>query len=81
MLNIDELIIIYIILNYQINKQIILSININWIIFEFVISNPFIIRVMFGLTNTVKKPIIDMIHEHELPPLSIKIRKGIRKRN
>ena len=44
MLNIDELIIIYIILNNQINKQVI----------EYVIFDSFIIRVVFGSANTVE---------------------------
>ena len=57
-LNIEELIIIYIILNYQINKLVIRVLScytfINWIVFEFVIFNLFIIRVVLELTNTVE---------------------------
>ena len=64
MLNINELVIIYIISNYQINKRV----N-NWIVFEFYIFDRFIIRVMFMLTNTIKKHVIDTTHKHELPLL------------
>ena len=57
-LNIDELIIIYIILNYQINKRVIRIVLcypiINWVIFEFVIFDLFIIRAVFELVNTVE---------------------------
>ena len=55
MLNIDELIIIYIILNYQINKRVIRIVScypiIHWIVFEFVIVGSFVIS---ELVNTVK---------------------------
>ena len=71
MLNIEEFIIIYIILNYQINDQVTRVLScysiINRIMFEFVIYDQFIIHVMFELTNTIKKPVIDTIHEHRLP--------------
>ena len=58
MFNIDELIIIYLILNYQINKHVIrvmssYSIS-NRVVFEYIIFDSFIIRIMSGLTNTVK---------------------------
>ena len=57
-LNKDGLIIIYIILNYQINKwviRVILCYPItNWVVFEFVIFDPFIIRDVFGMLNTVQ---------------------------
>ena len=57
MLNIDELIITYIILNYQINKRatrVVLCYMItNRVVFEYVISDPFIICVVFGLVNIV----------------------------
>ena len=57
MLNIDELIQIYIILNYQINKRVTRVISCytitNRVMFEFVIFDMFIIRVIFGLVNTV----------------------------
>ena len=50
MLDINELIIIYIILNYQINKWVIRVVLcfqvINWVKFEFFISNLFIIRIV-----------------------------------
>ena len=50
MLDINELIIIYIILNYQINKWVIRVVLcyqvINWVVFEFFISNLFIIRIV-----------------------------------
>ena len=50
-LNIDELIILYIILNYQINKRATLIascyLNINRIVFKFIIYNSFIIHVIF----------------------------------
>ena len=50
MLDINELIIIYIILNYQINKSVIRVVLcyqvINWVVFEFFISNLFIIRIV-----------------------------------
>ena len=61
MLYINELIIIHIILNYQIKKWVICIVLcyqvINWVMFEFFISNLFIIRVM----NIVEYllPIID----------------------
>ena len=60
MLNInDELIIIYIISNYQINKQVtrvVLCYPVtNWVMFKFFIFNPFIIHVVFGSTNMIKK--------------------------
>ena len=52
MLNIDELIINYIILNYQINKFVIRVISyypiINWIVFELVILYSFILRVQIN---------------------------------
>ena len=57
-LNIDELIIIYIILNYQINKRVIRVVSCSpvttWVVFEFVIFDLFIFRVVFGLVNTVE---------------------------
>ena len=57
-LNMDELIIIYIILNYQINKWVIRIISCcqitNWVVFEFVIFDPFIIHVVFKMANTVE---------------------------
>ena len=50
-LNIDELIIIYIILNYQINKQVTCVISCypitNWVLFEFINYDLFIICVVF----------------------------------
>ena len=62
MLNIDELIIIYIILNYQINKRVtcvVLCYSItNWVVFEFVISDPFIIHVVFELANTIENRLL-----------------------
>ena len=65
MLNIDELIIIYIILKYQINKQVIRIVLClpNKIVFEFFIFDPYLIRVVIGLANTT---VIDTTHEHEL---------------
>ena len=55
MLNIDELILIYIILNYQINKRVTRVISCytitNWVMFGYVIFNSFIIRIVFGLVN------------------------------
>ena len=39
--------------------------------FEFVISNPFIICVVFGLVNNYRKPDINTTYEHELPPLVV----------
>ena len=67
-LNIDELIIIYIILKYQINKQVIRIVLCypitNEIMFEFFfIFDPFLIRVVLGLGNTT---VIDTTREHEL---------------
>ena len=58
-LNIEEFIIIYIILNYQINNMVIRVLSyytfINWIMFQFVIFDLFIsIRVLFRLTNTLE---------------------------
>ena len=57
-LNIDESIIIYIILNYQISKWVMRVVscytNTNWVIFEFVIFDLLIIRVVFGLANTIE---------------------------
>ena len=58
MLNIDKIVIIYIILHYRINKRVThvsscYTIT-NWIMFEFVIYDPFIIRVVFGLMNVVE---------------------------
>ena len=51
-LNIDGFIIIHIILNNQINKQVICVVScyliINWVVFECVIFDPFIICIMFG---------------------------------
>ena len=62
MLNFDEFIIIYIILNYKINKQVTHVISsftiINWIMFEFVISDLFIMHVVFGLTNTIENQLL-----------------------
>ena len=56
--NINGLIINYINLNYQINKQIMLVVSYypitNRIMFKFVNFNMIIIHVVFGLTNTVK---------------------------
>ena len=50
-LNINELIILYIILNYQINKRVTLIAscysNTNGVVLKFVIYNSFIIHVMF----------------------------------
>ena len=58
MLNIDKLVIIIITLNYQINKRVTLVESCytvtNWIVFEFIISDPFIIRVVFKLANTIE---------------------------
>ena len=55
MLNINEIIIIYIILNYQINKRVTRVISCymitNWVMFEYVIFNSFIIRIVFGFVN------------------------------
>ena len=57
MLNIVELNIVYIILNYKINKRvtrvILCYLITKRVVFEFVIFNLFIIRVMFGLMNTI----------------------------
>ena len=57
-LNIDEYIIIYIILNYHINKwviHVVLCYPItNWVVFEFIIFDSFIICIVFELTNTIK---------------------------
>ena len=62
MLNIDALLIIYIILNYKINKHVtrvlLCYTIINWVMFEFFISDLFIIRVVFGLTNTIKNMLL-----------------------
>ena len=58
MLNIDELIIIYIILNYKINKLVTCVVSCylitDYVVFEFVIFYLFIIRVMIGLANIVE---------------------------
>ena len=58
MLNIDKLVIIIVNLNYQINKRVTVVESCytvtNWVVFEFVISDPFIIRVVFELTNTIE---------------------------
>ena len=58
MLNINELVIIIITLNYQINKLVTLVESCytvtNWVVFGFVISDSFIIRVMFELANTIE---------------------------
>ena len=63
MLNIDGLIIIHIILNDQINKQVIRVVSYysitNRVMFEFVIFYPIIIRVTFGLANTMEYLYID----------------------
>ena len=57
MLNIDELVINYINLNDQINKQIICVLSCylitNWVMFEFVSFDIIIIRVIFGLMNII----------------------------
>ena len=57
-LNKNELIIIYLILNCQINKQVIRVILCypitNWVVFEFVIFDQFIIFVVFGMVTTVQ---------------------------
>ena len=57
-LNIDEYIIIYIILNYHINKWVIHVVSCypitNWVVFEFIIFDSFIICIVFELTNTIK---------------------------
>ena len=49
--------IIYIILNYQINKRVIRVVSFypitNWIVFEFVIFDQFIIPIVIGITNIV----------------------------
>ena len=62
MLNIDELIIIYIILNYQINKRATHVVSYysitNCAVFEFVIFYPFIIRVLFVLMNTIENMLL-----------------------
>ena len=48
----------YIILNYQINKRVIRVVSCSpvttWVVFEFVIFDLFIFRVVFGLVNTVE---------------------------
>ena len=49
MLNIDELIIIYIILNYQINKRVIRVVS----CYPITNCDPFIICVVFVLANTI----------------------------
>ena len=74
MLNFDEFIIIYIILNYKINKQVTHVISsftiINWIMFEFVISDLFIMHVMFDLTNTIEDPLLTR-SKHDLQTRTI----------
>ena len=69
MLNIDELIIIYIILNYQINKQVtrVLSCYMitNWVVFEFIIYDSFINCIVFGLMNKIENLLLTT-HKHEL---------------
>ena len=64
----------YIILNYQINKRVTRVVSCypitNWVVFEFVIFNLFIIRVMFGLVNTIENLLLRTTR-HELPPLVI----------
>ena len=57
-LNIDELIIFYIILNYQINKRVILAVSCytitNRVVFEFIIFDLFINCIFFELANTIE---------------------------
>ena len=64
MLNIGGLVINYIYLNDQINKQVICGVSCylitNWVIFKFINFDTIIIRVIFGLTNTEKYLYIDM---------------------
>ena len=58
-LNIDGLVTNYINLNDQINKRIGLYVSwypiTNWVVFEFVNFDTIIIRVVFGLANTVDR--------------------------
>ena len=58
-LNIDGLVTNYINLNDQINKQVGLYVSwyliTNWVVFEFVNFDTIIIRVVFGLANTVDR--------------------------
>ena len=58
MLNIDGLIINYINLNNQINKQVLCIVSCylitNLIVFEFINFDTIIIRVMFVLTNIIE---------------------------
>ena len=72
MLNINELIINYIILNYQINKRVThvesCYLVLNWVMFKFVISNPFIIHVIFGLMNIIKNLLLTRL-KNKLPSL------------
>ena len=62
-LNMDELIINYINLNDQIHKRVICVVSCypiaNWVMIEFINFDTIIIRVMFGLTNTVEYLYID----------------------
>ena len=57
MLNIDELVINYINLNDQINKQVICVVSCysitNWVVFEFVSFDIIIIRIMLRLANII----------------------------
>ena len=82
MLNIDELIIINIILNYQINRPVTYIVSCytitNWVTFEFVIIDMLIIHIVFELEKTIE--IIDTV---QTPPvntnyhLTLQVAKGM----
>ena len=63
-LNIDGLVINFISLNDQINKHVMCVVSCylitNWIVFEIVNFDTIIIRVVFGLTNTIEYIYVDM---------------------
>ena len=72
MLNIDEIVIIYIILNYKIKKRVTCVLScytiINWVVFEFVIFDLFFIHVV--LVNTVENLLLTQPMSNNCHPYS-----------
>ena len=79
-LNMDELIIIYIILNYQIIKRVTCIISCyqitNWVVFEFFIFDQLIIHVVFEMTNNIEYLLLTRSKHNSLTRLATPIHRN-----
>ena len=79
-LNIDELIIIYVIFNYQINKRVTYIISCyqitNWVVFKFFIFDQLIIRVVFEMTNTIEYLLLTLSKHNPLTRIATPIHRN-----